>query len=338
MSLPLDFHKPIKSNKMRLAYLYTASDLTPWKENVNEATLNFLMAHTPANIEAEVVHFDGFRESLLDRLKTFDLVFNLSYGYLDAGQVEVAGWLEYNGILHTTSSFEALTKAQNKSLLPDISARTGGHTPSIFTSVDDLDNDVLYLSKPRKGSCHRDITIQNGAWMKNQLITEGQDLIIQPYIKGREFSVAVIPAANGQYYMALPPVEIVPENGSEVYVAGQSFGKTSREFSPGLSDFQEDQLMIQAELLHKVIGLKGMSRTDFRMSETGDIYILDVNAMPNMDPEKSLMPALCMHHNVEIKDLIQRVISNTFYHAEIHGNAKLVTNQTLDSLKISTFA
>lgn len=311
MFLPLDFDNIIKSDKMRLAYLYTASELTPWKENVNETTLNFLMAHTPTNIEAEIVHFDGFHESLLDRLKTFDLVFNLSYGYLDAGQVEVAGWLEHNGILHTASSFDALTKAQNKSLLPDISVRIGGHTPSIFTSVDDLEDGVLYLSKPRKGSCHRDITIQNGAWMKNHLTTEGQDLIIQPYIKGREFSVAVIPSGDGQYYMALPPVEIVPENGSEVYVAGQSFGKTYRIFSPDLSDFQEDQLMIQAELLHKVIELKGMSRTDFRMAEDGTIFILDVNGMPNLDPEKSLMPALCLYHDVHITNLIQRLISNT---------------------------
>lgn len=313
---------------MRLAYLYTESDLTPWKENVNEATLHFLMSHTPAHIEAEVVHFNGFNEDLLELLRTFDIVFNLSYGYLDAGQVEVAGWLEHNGILHTASSFEALTKAQNKSLLPDICARTGGSTPSIFTSVDELENDVLYLSKPRKGSCHRDITIENGAWMKEHLTTDGQDLIIQPYIMGREFSVAVIPASRGQYYVALPPVEIIPQGGSKVYVAGQSFGATYREFTPGLSDFQEDKLMIQAELLHKHIGLKGMSRTDFRMSAYGEIFVLDVNAMPNMDPEKSLLPALCFHHNVEIKDLIQRVIANTMYHAEQHGQSLQMNKET----------
>lgn len=322
---------------MRLAYLYTASELTPWKENVNEATLNFLMAHTPTQIEAAIVHFDGFNESLLDRLKTFDVVFNLSYGYLDAGQVEVAGWLEHNEILHTASSFDALTKAQNKSLLPDITTKTGGNTPPIFTSVDDLENDVLYLSKPRKGSCHRDITIQNGAWMKKHLNTVGLDLIIQPYITGREFSVAVIPSANGQYYMALPPVEIVPENGSEVYVAGHSFGKTYRKFSPELSDFQEDQLMIQAELLHKVIALKGMSRTDFRMAEDGTIFVLDVNAMPNMDPEKSLMPALCLHHGVDISNLIQRVISNTIFIKRGETTLKFENNEDMRFTNLPAF-
>ena len=60
---------------MKLAYLYTQSELTPWKENVNMNTLQFLMAHTPANIDSEIVHFDGFNDDLLDRLREFDLVF-----------------------------------------------------------------------------------------------------------------------------------------------------------------------------------------------------------------------------------------------------------------------
>ena len=323
---------------MRLAYLYTESELTPWKENVNKDTLNFLMANTPPNIEAEVVHFDGFHSELLEKLKTFNLVFNLSYGYLDAGQVEVAGWLEHNHIPHTASCYESMMKAQDKSLLPDICNTLRIQTPELYSSLHQLDDDVLYLSKPRKGSCHRNITIQKGAWMKENLTFEGADLIIQPYIAGREFSVAVIPSEKGQYYMALPPLEIVPENKTAIYVAGQSFGKTYRDFNPALSNYQEDQLMMQAEALHKVIGLKGMSRIDFRMAEDGNIFVLDVNAMPNMDPEKSLMPALCLQHGVGISNLIQRVIFNTLY---IKGKSivyKIQQNQMMGLTNLPTFA
>jgi len=56
-----------------------------------------------------------------------------------------------------------------------------------------------------------------------------------------------------------------------------------------------------------------MSRTDFRMSDDGTIYVLDVNAMPNMDPERSLMPLLCRHHQISISDLILRMIKNHDY-------------------------
>jgi D-alanine-D-alanine ligase len=314
---------------MKLAFLYTTSELTPWKENVNTNTLQFLMAHTPANIESEIVHFDGFNDDLLEKLRNFDLVFNLSYGYQEAGQVEVAGWLEYNGIIHTASSFEALSKAQDKSLLPDLCRKLGFQTPDIYTSLYDLDDVTLYLSKPRKGSCHRNITIENGLWMKSNLDMGENDLIIQPYILGREFSVAVIPDNYGKSYVALPPVEIVPVNSSDIYIAGQSFGKTFRELEPQLSAFDRSQLMFQAKKLHKYLGLRGMSRTDFRMAEDGTIYTLDVNAMPNMDPDKSLMPALCLYHNVEITDLINRMISNSFLNVDVSNQITLNEEQLL---------
>ncbi len=101
---------------MKLAYLYTTSELTPWKENVNLETLAFLISQTPVEIYTEIVHFEGFNSDMIDKLSGFDLVFNLCYGYQDAGQVEVAGWLQHYGIKHTASSFDALTMAQDKSL------------------------------------------------------------------------------------------------------------------------------------------------------------------------------------------------------------------------------
>ena len=308
---------------MKLAYLYTESELTPWKENVNNNTLNFLIANTPAYIDSEVIRFDGFVEDLLEKLRTFDLVFNLSYGYQEAGQTDVAGWLEYNGILHTASSFEALSIAQDKSLLPDICSKSGFDTPEVYTNPQELDDDQLYLSKPRKGSCHRNINIENGKWMKQNLNQEENDLIIQPYIVGREFSVAVILDETGRGYISLPPVEIVPEVPADIYIAGNSFGKTYRELDPNLTPFHKSQLMFQARKLHKMMGLKGISRTDFRMNDEGKIYTLDVNAMPNMDPEKSLMPALCQHHGVDISDLINRMIVNSLYSVEVQNSTLL---------------
>jgi D-alanine-D-alanine ligase len=298
---------------MKLAYLYTESELTPWKENVNAATLAFLLSQTPLEIKADIVHFDGFNEDMLEKLKRYDLIFNLCYGYKDAGQTEVAGWLQHYGIKHSASSFEALKLAQDKSILPDLCGQLDILTPEVFFETTCLDDEVLYLSKPRKGSCHRNIQIGKGAWMKTHLNTSGDDLIFQPYIFGREFSVAVIPVSGGKYYHALPPVEIVPTAHEDIYIAGQSLVKTKREFCPNLPDFITDDLMEAAEKLHKRIGLSGMSRTDFRVDKNGDIYTLDVNAMPNMDPERSLLPAICQYNGVAIMDLIKRIIDNSDY-------------------------
>ena len=292
---------------LKLAYLYTDSELTPWKENVNEETLAFLLEHTPQHIAAEVVHFDGFTDEMRDRLLDFDLVFNLSYGYGRLGQVEVAAWLEDQGIRHTASGKAAMALAQDKGRLPELCRELGLCTPTVHYTAMDLDPVTLYLAKPRTGSCHRNITIDKGFVLRTTLAWD-EDLIIQPYITGREFSVAVIPGAGGGN-LSLPPIEIEPENKGSIFIAGQLMGKTFRNFCPDIRLDQQEELMHQALVLHQYIGLRGMSRTDFRMDERGVLYVLDVNAMPNMDPKRSLLPALCQHHGVGMGDLIRRLIA-----------------------------
>lgn len=296
---------------MRLAFLYTPSELTPWKENVNLFTLKTLVKNTPQFYETEIICFSGFNEEMREKLSQFDIVFNLCYGYEDAGQVEVAQWLEDHAILHTASSSKSMLLAQDKSLLPKICKLVKGNTPPIHFSVENLEDEMIYISKPRKGSCHRDITIANGDWLKTNLDVKSKDLIIQPYVVGREFSVAVIPSIEGDYHYALPPIEIIPSDNSEIFIAGQSYGKTERKLNPEITFDESENLMSMAEDLHKIIGLRSMSRTDFRIDNDGIIYTLDVNAMPNLDPDRSLMPALCLHHDIDMENLVSRLLKNT---------------------------
>jgi len=304
---------------MRLAFLYTPSELTPWKENVNPFTLETLVKNTPQYYETQIICFSGFNEEMRIKLSQFDIVFNLCYGYQDAGQVEVAKWLESHSILHTASSSKNMLLAQDKSLLPNICKIVKGNTPQIHFNVENLENKMLYIAKPRKGSCHRDIIIANGQWLKTNLDIETKDLIIQPYIVGREFSVAVIPSIEGDYHYALPPIEIISCDKSEIFIAGQSYGKTERKLNPEITFDESENLMAMAEDLHKIIGLRSMSRTDFRIDNDGIIYTLDVNAMPNLDPDRSLMPALCLHHGIDMENLVSRLIKNSLLYNKLNN-------------------
>jgi D-alanine-D-alanine ligase-like ATP-grasp enzyme len=40
----------------------------------------------------------------------------------------------------------------------------------------------------------------------------------------------------------------------------------------------------------------------------GVSYVLDVNTMPNMHPEKSLLPAILEHDGISLKELLRRKI------------------------------
>jgi D-alanine-D-alanine ligase len=300
---------------MKLAYLYTESALTPWKENVSLRTLNFLVENTPEEFSPSIVHFVDFSSDFAEALRSFDLVFNLCYGFHDAGQVDVADWLSQQGILHTASPTQAMLLAQDKAGLVEMCADLKVSTPPLIFSSTQLHEEQIYLRKPRLGSCHRGIQIESGAWFQERWNELHGDYILQPYISGREFSVAVIPSFDGMTFEPLPPVEIYPVQGQEVYTAGKSFGETRREFSPNISTDLSEALQAGALEIHQKMNLQGMSRTDFRVDAFDFIYALDVNAMPNLDPELSLMPAICHHSGISITELIQRIIQNTMGNA-----------------------
>ncbi|MDX2069913.1 MAG: hypothetical protein SFV55_15900 [Haliscomenobacter sp.] len=302
---------------MTIAYLYTESALTPWKENVSYKTLQFLVDHTPIEFSPSIVHFVDFTPAFALALKKFDLVFNLCYGYQNAGQVEVADWLTQNGILHTASPTSAMLMAQDKAGLEKICIDLSIGTPKLIHAPDQIQAEQLYLRKPRLGSCHRDIQIESGNWFLQHWQELEGDFILQPYISGREFSVAIIPSFDGSDFEALPPVEIYPIKKQEVYTAGKSFGATARCFSPDLLPGLVDELQAAALNIHQRMKLRGMSRTDFRVDAQNQIYVLDVNAMPNLDPDLSLMPAICKHAGISIEMLIQRIIQNTVINTNV---------------------
>ena len=108
-------------------------------------------------------------------------------------------------------------------------------------------------------------------------------LIIEEYVKGREFSVGVL---EGK---ALPVIEIAPIQGfydyKNKYQAGSTVETCPAEISPELTAKMQENAVKAA----KALGLTGYSRLDFMMKENGDMYCLEANTLPGMTPT-SLIP------------------------------------------------
>lgn len=109
------------------------------------------------------------------------------------------------------------------------------------------------------------------------------EIIIESYVKGREFSVGVI---SGK---ALPIIEIAPLEGfydyKNKYKAGSAVETCPAELSPEITA----QMQGYAEKVAQVLGLSTYSRADFLLNENNEIYCLEVNTLPGMTPT-SLLP------------------------------------------------
>jgi len=287
--------------------LYAESRFTPWKENIDIDTVKWFSASIPEEYETAIVHMVEPSAELLELLLQADIVFNLCYGFGAYSQAEVAAWLDNGQVNHLSSGATAQLNAQDKMFVGDLCFEQNIKSPETIRLLSE-DKYEKYIVKPRFGGCHRNISIFTYQELKDIFHTiDPLEYVVQPYIKGREFSVGVLPKTNGTGYETLTPVEIKPFPPRDLYVAGSSFGTTVREFNPDLDENLDDNLRNIALKVHNLLGLKYFSRVDFRVAN-GVCYVLDVNTMPNMHPQKSLIPAMLQNDHMPLNDFIVRLI------------------------------
>ncbi|MEV6272143.1 ATP-grasp domain-containing protein [Kribbella sp. NPDC051936] len=128
------------------------------------------------------------------------------------------------------------------------------------------------------------------------------ELIVEPFLGGREFTVAVIGGT------ALPVVEI--ELTTEVfdYAAKYQPGAV-REVCPAeiAVDFAE-QLQDLAVRAHQALGFgTTYSRVDFRCDDAGTPYCLEVNALPGLT-RGSLVPVAAKGAGLTYGELVERLL------------------------------
>jgi D-alanine-D-alanine ligase len=230
-----------------------------------------------------------------------ELVFNLMemFGHNIFGDVAVVGLLELLGLPHTgggpgdlnLQQDKALTKkllAFDKILYPDFALftreadlETGGrlHMPlfvkplradaSIGIDGNSLVTDAVSLMK-RVRAIHEKV---------------GDAALAEEYIEGREFYVGIV---GNQEAQAFPPIEIdfsgMPEGKPHVLDRNAKWATHSAEFQ-GTKAVRADIPDELAAKLHKVsldayraLRVRDYGRIDLRLTGTGDIYVIEVNA------------------------------------------------------------
>ena len=129
-------------------------------------------------------------------------------------------------------------------------------------------------------------------------------LLAEPFIKGRELTVAVL----GEEALAV--TELKPKSGFYDYDAKYTDGLTTHVCPAEIPEDVAASAKAMALKAHRVLGCKGTSRSDFRWDEEqgeAGLYLLEVNTQPGMTP-LSLVPEQAKHVGLSYADLVQRII------------------------------
>jgi D-alanine-D-alanine ligase len=129
-------------------------------------------------------------------------------------------------------------------------------------------------------------------------------LLAEPFIKGRELTVAVLGDE------ALAVTELRPKTGFYDYEAKYTDGRTEHVCPAEVPDDVRDAAMEMALKAHQLLGCSGTSRSDFRWDDeqgAQGLYLLEVNTQPGMTP-LSLVPEQAKYRGMSYPELVQRIV------------------------------
>ncbi len=126
-------------------------------------------------------------------------------------------------------------------------------------------------------------------------------LIVEEYVKGREFSVGVV---DGEAY---PVIEIAPIEGFYDYKNKYQAGSTVETCPANLSKEATERMQAYAVKAFHALRLSGYGRMDFMMDEKENMYCLEANTLPGMTPT-SLLPQEAAVLGMSFGELCEKLI------------------------------
>ena len=133
---------------------------------------------------------------------------------------------------------------------------------------------------------------------------EFDELLAEPFIRGRELTTAVLAGE------ALGVTELKPKSGFYDYDAKYTDGLTEHVCPAEIPEEIADACKRIALEAHKLLGCKGTSRSDFRWDDSmglDGLFLLEVNTQPGMTP-LSLVPEQARHLGISYPELCQRIV------------------------------
>ncbi len=255
--------------------------------------------------------------NLPKNLKKFkpDVIFNALHGQFgEDGYIQTI--LEKFNIPYTHSGVIASSIAMDKEISKKIFIKNKINTPKFFTYAYDIKKTNLidkihkYLKfpvviKPLNEGSSVNVFICNKKNISKILNTlkNYKRVIIEEFIGGREIQVAIM--GNNK----LGAIELKPRRKFYDYEAKyNSKAKTKHVIPVNLEKKKLNQIMNMAYKAHKIIGCRGVTRSDFKYSK-GKFYLLEINTQPGMT-KLSLVPEIAAYKGITFIKLIEWILND----------------------------
>ena len=254
---------------------------------------------------------------LLETIKLFrpDIIFNALHGQFgEDGYIQTI--LENTKIPYTHSGVISSAIAMDKELSKKIFINNKILTPKYISysfnkskvELIKIINKKLkfpVVIKPINEGSSVNVFICNkqNIFKKLKLLEIYKKIIIEEFIPGREIQAAIIGTKK------LGAIELKPRRKFYDYQAKYSLKAKTKHIIPVKLDKKDySKLMNLAFKAHKLIGCRGVTRSDFKFYN-GKFYLLEINTQPGMT-KLSLVPEIANFHNINFIKLVELILKD----------------------------
>ena len=244
-----------------------------------------------------------------------NVIFNALHGQFgEDGYIQTI--LDKFKIPYTHSGAIASSIAMDKEISKKLFIKNKIKTPKFFTYSYDITKSSLIkkinkelrfpvVIKPMNEGSSVNVYISNKKYLDKILrkLKDYKKVLIEEFIGGREIQVAIM--GNKK----LGAIELKPKRKFYDYQAKYDTKSKTQHIIPiDLPKSKFNKVMNIAYKAHKIIGCKGVTRSDFKYFN-GNFYLLELNTQPGMT-KLSLVPEIALYKGISFLKLIEWMLKD----------------------------
>ncbi|MDU9047483.1 MAG: P1 family peptidase [Candidatus Electrothrix sp. Rat3] len=337
--------------RITIAYNLRTDDTEATAELLTEADINRIhKAISSLQHTVTVVEVSGKPNAVIERLLESepDLIFNLAEGTIGSSrEAFYPGLYEQMGIPFTGGNASLLHLNLDKHLAKTVLSSHGISVPRgvLLTGKElDLPEDLQYplMIKPNSEGSSKGITQDSVVETRDQALERihrlighyPAGLVVEEYIGGRELSVPFLESFPGKLLDIVEHTFDLGKIGGKYNIydydmkQGGEAAQAVKVICPAMITSEEEKTITKmAREVFDIMSCPDVGRVDIRLHTNGKPYFIELNPLPSLHPDASLMTA-ARSRGLEFRDALRLIIRSA---ARRYGLAIKSVKQTRKS-------
>ncbi len=245
-----------------------------------------------------------------------------SWGYDASPKVWLSSYLKSHNINFTGSDTKALELEYNKHESKQCVIDAGLKSSAYFISP--IKNPIFnhkltfpLFVKPTDRGDSKGIDEKSVVYNQDELITKiksihkecTSDALIEEYLPGREFSVAVIRKPGSTKITAMPIEIIAPTDSLGNIFLSEKVKQSDSESVIAVKDIELNEIIKQSSIaMFLALGSRDYGRIDVRLNSDGIPYFIEANLMPGLSEHGYMARCFKLNFDISYQEMILSII------------------------------